>query len=127
MTLIKNIRTLEHILKYCALLEKSINRFGGNYDAFKNDWDFYASCTMSLQQIGELAKNFDDSFRDEFSGAPWNKIVALRNVLAHNYENIRKTDTWETLKRDIPVLKEYCEYCLDTLKKRVSDDELEGK
>ena len=53
---------LLHISEYCERIQKSLNRFGSDFDTFKNDNDLRDSVSMNLLQIGELAKKLSDEF-----------------------------------------------------------------
>ena len=43
---------------------------------------------MCLMQIGELAGNLSDEFKDSHKEIPWRAIRGMRNVVAHEYANI---------------------------------------
>jgi uncharacterized protein with HEPN domain len=37
---------------------------------------------------------------------PWYKVRSLRNMLAHEYFNIKLTVVWQVIETDLPQLKE---------------------
>lgn len=37
---------------------------------------------------------------------PWPVIVAMRNVLVHDYFGIDLDEVWRTVERDVPTLKD---------------------
>lgn len=43
---------------------------------------------------------------------PWRQIRGMRNVVTHAYGSISIQTTWDTIKQDIPKLREFCEKCL---------------
>ena len=40
------------------------------------------------------------------------QLIGLRNVTAHNYENIIDDIIWEVMHEDVPEIKEYLEKIL---------------
>lgn len=42
----------------------------------------------------------------------WNSLKAMRNIHAHDYENVIEHLVWETMKVELPELKEYLEKLL---------------
>jgi uncharacterized protein with HEPN domain len=65
---------------------------------------------MSLMQIGEnvnhLSEEFTDATKDEI---PWKKIVRMRNIYAHEYDNADTEIIWNVAINDVPVLQKFCE------------------
>lgn len=51
----RDAQILAHILEYCNRVEKTLSRFGRNFDIFLEDQDYMDSVSMNLLQIGELA------------------------------------------------------------------------
>jgi len=48
----------------------------------------------NLEIIGEAARCVSQPFRDAHHEIPWRPIIALRNVLAHEYGEIRYERLW---------------------------------
>lgn len=44
----KDISILEHIVKYCNMVEHSVERFGADYNIFMNDEDYKNSVSMCI-------------------------------------------------------------------------------
>ena len=105
----RDTQLLEHILQYCRDIENTVERFGNDFESFKNDKDYINSVSMSLMQIGELAGKFSDEYVQETKRImDWRAIKNMRNMFAHNYGSMDIERIWETAIDDIPVLKEYC-------------------
>lgn len=58
----KGRQILAHILEYCVRIEKTVTRFGQDFDTFLSDQDYMDSVSMNLLQIGELAGKFSDAY-----------------------------------------------------------------
>lgn len=60
-----------------------------------------SAVTMQLHVIGEDAKKIDDATRAEID-LPWEKIIAQRNMISHEYFALELPLIWETMMRDVP-------------------------
>ena len=58
----------------------------------------------NLEIIGEAARGVSQPFRDSRADIPWRAIVALRNVLAHEYGEIRYERLWFLCTHQLAVL-----------------------
>jgi len=56
--------------------------------------------------VGEAVKKIPNSIRDEHSEMPWREIAGMRNKLTHEYFGIDIETIWDTIKEDLPALKE---------------------
>ena len=59
--------------------------------------------------------DFEEAYRrflEEYDGIEWGQLIGLRNVTAHNYENIVDDVIWEIIHDDVPEIKEYLEKIL---------------
>ena len=45
-----------------------------------------------------------EGFRQEHPEIPWNSIIEQRNVIAHQYEEIRQERLWYVVTSNIPIL-----------------------
>ena len=61
---------------------------------------------MCIIQIGELVNRLSDECIEEYNRIPWHAIRGMRNLHAHDYENVDLEIVWNTLLEDIPYLKE---------------------
>ena len=57
-----------------------------------------------LEIIGEAARRVSTEFRHAHPEIPWAKIIAHRNVLVHEYDEIRQERLWKTATIDVPLL-----------------------
>ena len=59
-----------------------------------------------LQIIGEAVKNLPEDIKERYQKIPWRKIAGMRDRLIHGYFIVDSERVWETVKSDIPLLKE---------------------
>lgn len=69
---------------------------------------------MSVINIGELVKNLTLEFRNEYKSVPWKAISGFRDVAAHKYGTFDMNIVYNTVKIDIPMLKENIKQILES-------------
>jgi len=57
-----------------------------------------------IQIIGEAAANLSPALCKRYPEIPWPDIVAMRNVLVHQYFGIDLVQVWDTVTIDLPKL-----------------------
>ncbi len=62
-----------------------------------------------LEIIGEAAKGVSKTFQKAHSEVPWQRIIAQRHVLAHEYGEIKHELIWRVATLRIPELIEVLE------------------
>ena len=60
----------------------------------------------ALEVIGEASNKLTSAFRAENPGFEWAKMIAMRNLLVHNYGNVDASILWDVVKNKLPVLLE---------------------
>lgn len=58
-----------------------------------------------LQIIGEAASNVTDELQERHPEIPWPQIIAMRNILVHDYFGVDLEEVWSAVERDLPDLK----------------------
>jgi uncharacterized protein with HEPN domain len=59
----------------------------------------------NLEVIGEAARHVPPHVTNRYPDIPWDKMRALRNVVAHEYFGVKLSIIWETIERRLPLLK----------------------
>lgn len=72
---------------------------------FKGDELLQTWVVYHLQVIGEAARKLSGDFCEAHAGVPWAQIVAMRNILVHDYFAVDVDEVWAVVKRDLPELK----------------------
>jgi uncharacterized protein with HEPN domain len=79
------------------------------YEQYIRDRKVQMACERALEIIGEAARKVSDVTKGSQPAIPWRAIIAQRNVLAHEYGEIRQDRIWAVVSTHIPVLIEHLE------------------
>lgn len=81
-------------------------------DEFSKNEILKRAAAMSVINIGELVKNLTTEFKATFDKVPWKAISGFRDVAAHKYGTLDMNIVYNTVKVDIPYLKNSIEEIL---------------
>lgn len=74
-------------------------------ELIKNDMAVDA-IIRNFEVIGEAAKYIPEEFKSKYPELPLKEMVGMRNVLIHDYLGIDYKFIWQTIKEDLPELKQ---------------------
>jgi uncharacterized protein with HEPN domain len=97
-----DLNKIKKINKYCLDITNSIINL--DFDDFINNLMLSRGFILTLEQIGENAKLISSEFKEKYSKIPWKKIIGLRNIIAHEYDEIELDVIWNTITISIPEL-----------------------
>lgn len=60
-----------------------------------------------ITNIGEMARSVSPTLKQQYADIPWPNIVAMRNMLVHEYHKIDKETVWPVAEHKIPALKDW--------------------
>lgn len=72
---------------------------------FRNNRMMFDAVVRQFEVIGEAARRIDMDFREKHPEIEWQKMVAMRNFLAHEYLGIDLDIIWDTANNRLPILK----------------------
>ncbi len=94
------------ILHHTDRILSKVERFSVDEELWFSDADIRDMVYVSVEQVGERAAKLDaDEARSEFPDVPWSKVVGLRTIIAHDYDNINAKIVWDVINSDIPELR----------------------
>ncbi len=85
-------------------------------DAFYNNKLYFDAVMMNIVNIGESVARITNDFQKKYNKIEWNKIKALRNIIAHDYLGIDAEEIWQILKNKIPELRKNVQKIINKLK-----------
>lgn len=74
------------------------------FDAYARDRIKQLALERAVEVIGEAARRVSESFRAAHPEIPWRNIIANRNVLAHEYDEIYQELLWRTATESVTAL-----------------------
>jgi uncharacterized protein with HEPN domain len=77
---------------------------GRTLSAYVADEDLRLRVERRIEIIGEAARRVSDAFREAHPEIPWHKIIAQRNVLAHEYGDVDDEIMWDVATISVPEL-----------------------
>ncbi|HAQ61730.1 TPA: hypothetical protein DCR49_07010 [Candidatus Delongbacteria bacterium] len=91
-----------------AQASKEILEFidGISYSKFCETKIIRYAIERQLLVIGEAANHISEDFKKTEPDVPWEKIIGLRNIIAHEYGEILEERIWATAKDHIKPLME---------------------
>lgn len=104
---------LRDILDAISRIERYAAR---GWEAFEQDELIQVWIFHHIQMIGEAASQLGREFHETHPETPWPQIVAMRNLLVHEYFGIDLHEVWRTVERDLPALRSAIERLRETLK-----------
>jgi len=98
---------IKHILD--AIL--AIDQFTMNveFEGFLENKLLQDGVVRELEIIGEASKKLSSDFKDSHKELPWQDITGMRDKLIHEYFGVDLIVVWETVKQDLPNLKQKLE------------------
>ena len=94
---------LNHIVDAIIAIEGYVANV--SYEKFSSSSEKTFATVKQLEIIGEASNRLSDSTRSINKEIEWSRIIALRNILVHDYYIIDHAVIWEIITSDIPVFK----------------------
>ncbi len=112
----------ERILDMLEAIENIERHTGKGPKAFERDELIQTWVVHHLEIIGEAASRLGSGLRTAHPEVPWPEIIAMRNVIAHEYFGIDLDEIWQVVERDLPDLKQKLHGICEELSPRRHDD-----
>jgi len=77
---------------------------GQDFAQYSKDRRTQLAVERSLEIIGEAAGRVSALFRNAHPEIPWRQIIGQRNVLIHEYGEIKQERVWKVVRENIPQL-----------------------
>jgi len=94
---------LRHILDAISRIEEYTR--GVEYEDFMDDHLIQDGVIRQIEIIGEATKRLSRAIREKHSEIPWKDMAGMRDKLIHDYLGVDIDAVWDTVKRDVPTMK----------------------
>ena len=94
----------ERVIAVCDVLAELVR---ADVETFVSDVRTQWAVEMGLIRIGEAVNRIPKDVLETFTGQPWRQIVAMRNLAAHQYDDLDPRRVWRTVTTDVPQLRRY--------------------
>lgn len=71
----------------------------------------------NVERLSEASRHLPDNLKEQEASVPWREIAGIGNILRHAYDGVDNAIMWDTLLRDLPILRG----AVERLLKRVDD------
>jgi uncharacterized protein with HEPN domain len=88
-----------------------------DFDSFQQDEKTAWAVLKALAIIGEAARNIPQSVRKRYPEIPWREAAGMRDKVNYNYSGVNMLQIYETVKEDLPVLRQALARALQDLDK----------
>lgn len=112
----KDLECLQKLIDYIEMAESYVDMCQ-SFDVFVGGNKLYCNAAVQvLFQIGEASRyDLSDEAKAELPDIPWRDIYGMRNRIAHAYDDVDMTVVWETIRTDLPFMKEAIRQALNNL------------
>lgn len=97
------------VIAVCEVIAQIVAR---GKDPFLTDVQAQWAAEMGLIRIGEGVAKIPAPVRERFAEQPWRQIIDMRNLAAHQYDDLDPHRVWRTLTVDVPRLRTYLDEVL---------------
>ena len=74
---------------------------------FKENKMMQAAVIREIEIIGEASKRINEEFKLQYTQVPWKQMAGMRDKVIHDYFGVDIEIVWNTINKDIPLLKSY--------------------
>lgn len=74
---------------------------GKSFEDYRRNKMLRLAVERLLEIAGQAAKGVSGEFRERYAAVPWTKIIGLRNILAHEYGEIKDEKVYLVATKDI--------------------------
>ncbi|MCK5787246.1 MAG: DUF86 domain-containing protein [Candidatus Sabulitectum sp.] len=75
-----------------------------DFEKFTSNKMLRYAVERQLLVIGEAARRLSEDFRNSVSSVPWQAVIGLRNIIAHDYGEVLTERIWLVATRDLKDL-----------------------
>ncbi len=74
------------------------------YNDYQKDRMLRSAVERNIEIIGEAARHVTDAYRQAHPAIPWKSIIGQRNILVHEYGEVKNERIWAVATGHVPEL-----------------------
>jgi len=106
---VESFNRLQHILQALAEIQKYVQ--AESLTSFCQSDLIHNAVLYQFSVIGEAINHIENEKLDKYD-YPWYKVRSFRNMIAHEYFNIKLIAVWAIIQNDLPELNKVVEQIL---------------
>ena len=100
-------RLPRHLLDIVENADAALRFIGElNSEQFMADDKTHYAVVRALEIVSEASRHLSDELKERHPDIPWRAIRDAGNVYRHRYLSVSLEVIWETVKRDLPPLRD---------------------
>lgn len=105
---------LDIVLESIEAIESHVG--GVTFDVFDRSLKDQDAVNMRLQVIGENVGKLSEGLLEKWrESVPWHKVVGMRHLISHDYDELDMEEVWNVVVKDLPILKKVVREMLESL------------
>lgn len=94
---------LRHIADAISRIERYVRNT--SHDEFQANQLVQDGVIRQIEIIGEATKRLSKEIKEKHPSIEWKDIAGMRDKMIHDYLGVDIDAVWDTVKRDLPILK----------------------
>ncbi len=74
------------------------------FDEYLNDIRTISAVERQFEVLGEATRRISNEFRQTHPTIDWQRIIGLRNIVAHRYDEVRQDILWTVIQSELTPL-----------------------
>lgn len=106
-----NLFYLNHIIENLNDIDdfmKNVTR-----EKFNKNKEKQKAVIKSIETIGEAIRKLPEDFIKKYANVDWSQVIAMRNILSHQYFRVDLDVVWKTVFEDLPKLRTEIQKIID--------------
>src|SRR3989337_79772 len=92
------------MLEYAGAAERIVA--GTSFASFSASEEKTLAVVRALEIVGEAARQIPVELREQYPDVPWSEVIGMRNKVIHHYFGVDMRVVWDTVRDDLPPLRE---------------------
>lgn len=100
----KIIQRIDGVLKQINHVQEELGSV--SFEDFLKQKYVPEAVSFSVSQVGERMNKLEELLGNIYPDLPWKAARRMRNIIVHDYDNVRFDEVYSTATKDLPVLKQ---------------------